>query len=376
MAKKHILILTAPVGGGHIATAKVLREYLEAGYGDDFRITVCDVFKDLDLAIPMDKIAVPAYSGSVKLLNSYPYKLFFDFGNASPKFVVDFFTAIFKDKATKYLEIQNPDVIVSTFPIISYGVHRVLSKWHRQVPVISLVTDAGAIHRLWLMSPEDIILVSTPDTIDYAVSQGVPRERLHYLGFPVPRAFSQMPSRQKARANLGLADLPTVYLSGGGLGLSNKLPKLASILAREKLGAQYLFVAGKNKRLESALQKIEFKDKAKVYGYVENVPELLAAADLVVGKAGWLSLNETMTAKRPTIIIDVIPGQEEPNAEFVERHGVGRLIKDPEKAAAAIKEYIENPQTLINFEKKFKELNLDPNAGEKIARFIAEFPEA
>ncbi|HSX47022.1 MAG TPA: glycosyltransferase [Patescibacteria group bacterium] len=373
--RKKILILTAPVGGGHVATAKAIAQALTTVYGDAYDIEVCDVFTDpgLKLLLPLDKIAVPAYSNSVKILNSYPYKLFFDFANVNPKFVSQFFTTIFREKGMAYFKLKNPDIIVSTFPIISYAAARILNEvGEHRVPVVSIVTDAGAVHKLWLMSPTDDILVSTPETIDYAVKHGVPRDRLHYLGFPVRREFSELPDRQTARRQLGLQDLPTTYLTGGGLGLSTKLVTIAKRLAKQETGGQYIFQVGRNERQVEELKSLDFKDPVQVYGWVDNVPQLLAASDLVVGKAGWLTLNEAMIAKRPTIIINVVPGQEEPNAVFVESNGVGRVLKEPSEAADAIADYMSHPNKLAAFAPHFERLGLDPHAGDKVAKFIIE----
>jgi len=374
MSKLKILILTAPVGGGHVATAKAIAGALTEQYGDTYDIEWVDVFTDPDLKLllPMEKIAVPAYASSVKLLNSYPYKLFYNFANVNPRFVSRFFTTIFRDKGRAYMKKKAPDLIVSTFPIISYAAGRVLEDWRQDVPIVSIVTDAGDVHKLWLMSPRDDILVSTPETIDYAVKQGVPRERLHYLGFPISSKFSNLPSKAEARRELGLQDRPTVYLTGGGLGLSTKLVTIARQLAKQELGVQYLFVGGYNQRLVSDLRAVQFRDEARVFGFVDNVPLLMAASDLVVGKAGWLTLYENMIARRPSIIIDVVPGQEEPNAEFVERHRVGRVIKKPAEAAAAIIDYVQHPDKLAEFQTHFENLGLDPEAGPKIADFIVD----
>lgn len=373
--RKKILILTAPVGGGHVATAKAIAQALQSVYGDKYEVEVCDVFTDpgLKLLLPLDKIAVPAYSSSVKVLNSYPYKLFFDFANVNPKFVSQFFTTIFREKGLNYFMDKNPDIIVSTFPIISYAAARILDEAsERRVPIVSIVTDAGDVHKLWLMSPTDDILVSTPETIDYAVSHGVPRERLHYLGFPVSREFSELPDKQTARRQLGLEDKPTTYLTGGGLGLSTKLVTIAKRLAKVETGGQFIFQVGRNDKQVEELKALDFKDPVQVYGWVDNVPQLLAASDLVVGKAGWLTLNEAMIAKRPTIIINVVPGQEEPNAVFVETNGVGKVLKKPTEAAEAIADYMSHPYKLQAFAPHFEKLGLDPRAGDKIAKFIAE----
>lgn len=287
--------------------------------------------------------------------------------------VNQFFTSIFKEKGTAYLKSKDPDLILSTFPIISYAAGRIVSNdWHKPVPIVSIVTDAGDIHKLWLASPHDDILVSTPETIDYAVKSGTARDRLHYLGFPIDSRFTTLPTRAEARRILELEDKPTIYITGGGMGLSNKMLALAKNLAKLELGAQYIFIGGRNSRLVHSLRQIKFAacDVVRIFGFVDNVPLLLAASDLVVGKAGWLTIYEAMISRRPMIIIDVIPGQEEPNAEFVTRHNAGAVIRDPDEAADAIAGYVREPKKLQKFEAAFDSLKLDPYAAEKIADFV------
>lgn len=375
---KRILVLTAPAGGGHTATANNIAAAIRQAYPDDYDVRVADVLADFDLAVPLEKLTTPAYSSSVAWFNSYPYKFFFKFASLSAGIINRFATTVLKEPALRYLRDYDPDIIISTFPIISYGASKLLADWHKKIPLISIVTDAGDVHRLWLLGGDDAILVATPDTMAYAVEKGVPIERVHYLGFPVDPRLSELPDREEARRKLGLEPgrmtilhLPlTPIASAKFLGASRKTLKLAKKLAPLELGFQHVFVAGRNEALFEGLEAITFADKAHVLGYTRDMPLLLAAADLVVGKAGWVSLYEAMVAQRPTFIFNIVPGQEEPNAQFVVSRGVGRVIEDVDGMFDELVRVAAQPERLQPYAEAFLEYRLDPNAGRRIAQFV------
>jgi len=359
-----------------VAAAKALQAGFKQVYGSAYKVEVCDVFTDprLKLLVPIDRIAVPAYSNSVKIFRSYPYKLFYNFSNARPGLMNRFFSSVFRDQVRAFLREVNPDVIISTYPIISYATGRILDEgWPKAVPIVSLVTDSGDVHRLWLGGADDAILVSTRDTIQFAVKHGVARDKLFFLGFPVDAAYGNLPLKGAARQKLGLKPQKlTFVLSGGSLGLSTNLYQLAKLLSQKQLDAQFIFVAGQNEELHERLQALDYASPTKVFGYVKNMAELVAAADVMVGKAGWITLNEAMIAAKPTIIIDVIKGQEESNAAFVERHGIGIICLKPGLAYRAIANLVNNPQQVKVYHQRLRKLKLEPEASLTIPRFVVE----
>jgi UDP-N-acetylglucosamine:LPS N-acetylglucosamine transferase len=372
--KKKILIITTSAGSGHVATARAISSAIERCHPGRFNVVLADVFTDIKFSAPIGQIAIPFYSSSVKLLNAYPYKLFFKLSDATPRLINQFFTTIFKDLGREYLLEEDPDIIVTTFPIIGYAASRIVAAgWHKDVPTITVVTDAGDVHSLWLTGNETAVLVSTPETIEYAAQFGVPRESMHYLGFPLDHRLSELPAKTAAREHLGLdPNLPTVLFTCGGLGMGNKMKALARHLTSHSYAAQFLFVAGKNFELRRELEAMDFKNPVIIYGYVDNMPELLAASDLVVSKAGWITLYEAMVAHCPLLIIDVVPGQEEPNADFVQRHGVGIVQKKARLAAKLIGEFVNDTALLEPYRKALDDLCLDPSADSKVAQFIVD----
>jgi 1,2-diacylglycerol 3-beta-galactosyltransferase len=78
-----------------------------------------------------------------------------------------------------------------------------------------------------------------------------------------------------------------------------------------------------------------------VYGFVDNMPELMSASDLVVTKAGPGTLAEAFIAGLPVIISSYIPGQEGGNVRYVLDHEAGAYATDPLEIARIVREWLE-----------------------------------
>jgi 1,2-diacylglycerol 3-beta-galactosyltransferase len=109
---------------------------------------------------------------------------------------------------------------------------------------------------------------------------------------------------------------------GGGEGAGG-LPRIVAAADRARLDAQLIVVCGRNRTLRSRLERLSLSYNAAILGFVDNIPELMHASDVVVTKGGPTSIAEAMAARRPVILTAVTPGQEEGNDQFVERHGIG-----------------------------------------------------
>lgn len=371
--KQRILILAISAGGGHKSAADALAKAIERTYPGKFDVVVDDFYKQIRMVTGLDRIVEQAYQASVKSFKSYPYKWLFKLGDRNGSNVNKLLATVFEQQIGNYLNAQQPDLIVSTYCGIGHAVSEVMrAGQYRRVPIVTLITDSGEVNRWWLAGGDDAFLVSTPDTIEYAVKHGVNKGALHYLGFPINPAFGSLPPKPRARRELGLEEKPTVLLTAGGTALNSKLLTIAKKLAKLDLDGQFIFVAGKNTRFTHALRQIEYRSPTTVYGFVDNMPELMAASDFMVGKAGWVTLYEALVARLPVIINSVIPGQEEPNARFVARHGVGLVLPQPQDAVDAIVDLVTHPQKLEVHQRNLEELGLDAMAGERIAHFLVE----
>ncbi len=370
--KKKIIILTVPVGGGHLTAAKIIHQALQAEAGKEADIVTIDV---LDEWLPgSPQFFTKGYENSVKNFRSAPYKLVYNFADAQPKLVEEAFALVFQGLGKKLLEREQPDVIITTFPIVSYVIHKVLQTLDKKVPIISIVTDAGDVHKLWFMGINDTVITATEDTIAHAVQSGVPREKLHYFGFPVLESFKKLPSRKKAREQLGYQDIASVLITNGGLGMNpHKVITIAEEIARRDFEHQVTFVCGKNQSLYTTLTNMNFGETpVRIFQFVDNMPTLLAACDVVCTKAGWLSVSEAIEARRPMILFDVIPGQEEPNAQYVLKHGFGEVIFNPVHLVSRLEALLGQPALLKAYQTVYKDRVSGSVAAQRIAEFILQ----
>jgi processive 1,2-diacylglycerol beta-glucosyltransferase len=95
--------------------------------------------------------------------------------------------------------------------------------------------------------------------------------------------------------------------------------------------AQLLFVCGKDEHLRQAVEHLAQRASMpmRVFGYVREIPQLMALSDLMVSKAGGVTTAEALAAELPMVIVNPIPGQEEENAAFLQAVGAAIMAPRP-----------------------------------------------
>jgi len=205
------------------------------------------------------------------------------------------------------------------------------------VPLFGVVTDF-VVHRLWLYPEIERYFLAHKDLYDVMLGYGVPRQRCEATGIPVGADFAQPWERSAAKQALGLdPDLPLVMLMGGGEGLV-PLVKVVQQLDTLSLPFSIMAIAGRNERLERQLNGLagRIRHPLQVCGFVEDIPQRLAAADLLLSKAGGLTAAEAFARQVPLLIYRPLPGQEEANARFLVERGAANAVKDPAELVQAV----------------------------------------
>jgi 1,2-diacylglycerol 3-beta-galactosyltransferase len=161
-----------------------------------------------------------------------------------------------------------------------------------------------------------------------------------------PKFFLRDKEKQEARKRDHLKPkLFTILLMGGGEG-AGKMYEIIDEFQREKLKIQLIVIAGRNRKLEARLKRNlhKFHFPIRVYGFTDQVHEIMAESDLIITKAGPGTIAEALAMNLPLIITSWLPGQEEGNVEFVVRENVGRVSKDPKRVVEIVKELKETDE--------------------------------
>ena len=108
-----------------------------------------------------------------------------------------------------------------------------------------------------------------------------------------------------------------------------------------------------------------------VLGFTDEVPDLMALADVVVSKSGGLSTSECMAAGRPMVVSAAIPGQEERNADAVVAAGAGVKALTAEEVRWHVVRLLSRPDDLKATAARAKAFGR-PFAADDIADRIAE----
>ncbi|MCC7353152.1 MAG: glycosyltransferase [Anaerolineae bacterium] len=276
---------------------------------------------------------------------------------------------------------QEPDLVVSVHPLLNHVPLDVVRQALPGVPFATVVTDLVSVHPAWLCPDVDLLCVPTEAAGRLALSAGVPRERVRVSGLPVSRKFSpamngngaEITDNQPGRRRLGLhPDLPLVLLVSGGEGMgpvSDIARALAQTIQRGGHSAgQLAIICGRNHALQRRLEAMHWGIPVRVAGFVENMPEWMAAADLVVTKAGPGTISEALIMGLPILLSGFIPGQEEGNVPYVVDNGAGAYESQPERLAARAAEWLRpgNP-ALAQMAARARAL-AKPNAARDIAR--------
>ena len=177
-------------------------------------------------------------------------------------------------------------------------------------------------------------------------------ERVEVVGMPVHRSFVTM-TRAQARKELGLGDEVLVVSAFGSQGAKKMNETIADMFVLEQadgfplrhihatgsMGFQWMpaLVSEKGVVLEGS--PIDMRE------YIYNMPTLLAAADVFIGRAGSGTCNEVAAAGTPAILIpspNVTDNHQEKNARVLTDNGAAVLLLEPECTGETLYKTVNN----------------------------------
>jgi 1,2-diacylglycerol 3-beta-galactosyltransferase len=343
---RRILFLFSDTGGGHRAAAEAVIAALEEKYGASVRCELIDVFRAYSPA-PF-KYAPELYPIWIKrgrLMWTLGYHM--SDRRGQPRMVTFLVRSIwrkFKQGLDRLFKDHPSDLIVSVHPLFNTLAMVSLRPMPQRPPFVTIVTDLVSTHAFWFNRNVERILVPTEPAYERGLKFGIAPEKMRITGLPVhPRFASSLLSKSDARAKLGWDDnLTTILLVGGGDGMG-PLYHIARRINALKLPCQLAIVAGRNEDLRNNLQQVQWNQPTHIYGFVTNMPELMAGADILVTKAGPGTISEACMAGLPMIISDHIPGQEYGNVSYIREHNAGVYARGPQRVAQAVQQWLTEP---------------------------------
>lgn len=339
MKPKRILILMSRTGGGHLASANALKTVFGELYGDAFQVEIVDLLID-HLPWPLRELpkSYPFLAGKAPWL----WNAIFQTGPGLSAALGKFTAVWSRDHVVELFTQAAPDLIISVHPLAQEFTVEALEAMGAKIPFVIVVTDLATGHHVWFHPAAQLAFVASQAAWDTALARGLTAEQLRLYGLPVRPEFAQPPRpRPTLRAELEMhPDLPAALLVGGGEGIG-RVAEIAQALAGalaegDTPTGQMAVICGSNQKLYAELDSVAWPVPTRVLGFVNNMPDWMAACDCIVTKAGPGTIAEALIRGLPIVLSGYIPGQEEGNVPYVVENGVGAYSEEPAEIARIV----------------------------------------
>lgn len=298
----------------------------------------------------------------------------------SPRGIAKLSTSVLRgiSKSRRIIRKFKPDCVVGTGGYVSFPV--IIASRLEKVPCYIHEQNAfpGAANRALERFANEVFL-AYPEATSYFKQ---PQKHV-YTGNPVRKEFFRL-DKEKSREKLVInRDSFHILMMGGSLGAKaiNELAFKIIDWIKDDSNYSLSFITG-NTNYEDVKNSLSAKEildnnRIRVIGFSDEMPELMGASDLIICRAGAISVSEINVAGRAAILIPfpwAADNHQYYNAKSISDRGGAILIEeddlDPVEIIEIIKKYKQNPQELKEMEEKSLSCSLG-DATEKIWDHIA-----
>lgn len=329
---KKILIFYGSYGGGHLSAARSIKEYIDENYSDT-ETCIVDCIEYINKSL--NKVTTKAYSGMAKNAHWVWKKVYYGAEDGTFAKLNDKTQKVLSIKLNKLIRSYKPDLIISTHPFSSHMCAVLKKKKKTNSKIATIITDYAP-HSQWLMYPAyiDYFFVAHDGMKENLLQRGIKEKQIKVTGIPLSNKFLANYDKSKILSEFDLSPKKrtTLFFAGGeqGFGKDKVFNMLKSIIENFP-NLQVIAISGKNAKMklqfDELVEKNNSHENVKILEYTNKVPELMSVSDLVITKPGGLTTTESLASGLPIIVINPIPGQEEENAEFLEKNGVAIWLK-------------------------------------------------
>lgn len=374
MSRCDVLIVSASYGAGHHQVANALATAIKQ-QRPHWSIEICDF---LNYVNPLFKQTLLFGYHQVIKHFSTGYKWFYEATRHLPPDSKwrRMLNQIGSQKMLEDIYNRSPSVIVCTFPTPAGVISYLKSRGYIDTPLVTVITDV-AFHSQWIHPYVDAYIVAADVVAKYLKKKGIPPSHLYVTGIPLRQEFMASCHDPSIWNRYSLKQgLFTLLMMGGGCGLLSDIEDICERLAKLELPMQAIAVTGTNYALAKKLEDISQHSKVplRVLGYVDNIAQLMEISDLLLTKAGGVTIFEALAKKLPMLIYKPLPGHERSNAHFLVRHKAAILADDQDEVIKNIINCVTDPSILKNMAQAMEPIS-KPFAAIDAANIIVEIAE-
>lgn len=323
---QRVLVLSADVGEGHAAAARALAHQIEDS-GQLAEVTV------IDGLAAMGRLLQPVVEDGYRVqLRFMPWTytvVYWLLEHVGPiRWAARRLLCLFGSRPlARRIAEYDPDVIVSTYPAVTVVLARLRRTHAIHCPTVATITDLTGLF-FWAQPGIDMHLVMYGESMS-------PVERIAGAGSAqlvsplISAEFTTPRCPLEARRALGLPEAGRmVVVSGGGWGVGDITGAVREMLHEGEVSA-IVCLAGRNEQLRERLNEdFAGQERVHVYGFTEEMPRLLAAADVLVHSTGGVTCLEAKAAGTPVVSYGLPVGHARLNTRAMADLNLLRLAND------------------------------------------------
>ena len=367
-------------GMGHIVTADAIADALEKRYGDSFDVVRSYTLRDSENPV------LPKYEkylvGQVRNYSRFPGYCWLQMlpmhliGSKNTLRLVHYTVFRRATKATiEEYKKQKPECIVLTHYFLLFAACEYRNKYDPNCKVILYCPD-NTVHGWWDNRVERIYTnneLATADARRYRFKEDTIREVFYPTRDAVASANG---TKEEYRKMFGIPEDKFTVVVADGMYAKAKARKVTMELLKSDLPLTVCVIAGKNEKLKAELEALKDKVKPNItlipLGFVKEAPELYAASDLFITKAGPNAILDSVMMGTP-ILVDyyATPVEKVTMRLFVKEKKCGYYITSMKKIREKVESLIGDRTELDEMKKNLAFFDKTKNGGVEIADDIA-----
>lgn len=339
MSRPRIVFATIAAGGGHVTLARAMAEAVEVAAPGAFDLEISDLVLDLGFeALDARHKAQWRWMLTRPWSARWGQRLLDAFPGGTRRVLRRAFDGVARAAAERFAD-DPPALIVANHGFLAFALTRSRRRYGLRSPVIVFVAEVADASSLWAEPEAERLIVATDEARRHLTRLGVDAARVEVVGWPVRQAFLHALPQPEARARLGLEDRFTCLLTFGGEGRGGRPGDLVDGLASLAEPPQVVVVTGRNEGLARALRS-RAEPHVVVRGFVDEMADHLAAADVVIGKAGPSSVMEAVAVGRPMVVTGCAGLNEVRLLRYAAERGLARAALRTDEVACRVADMI------------------------------------
>ncbi len=279
--------------------------------------------------------------------------------------------------ANKLLKRLKPDIVIGTGGYVSGPVLKEAAKLKIKTAIHEQNAFPGITNKM-LADKVDKIMLAMPEAQKHFKTTG---KKFEITGNPVRSELCEI-TKEEAKAKLCFNDRPVILSFGGSLGARPINEAVSKLIRWHNGGGKYYHIHATGKygyeSTVSSLKDINLNKDIQIREYINDMDVCMAAADLVICRAGAITLSELAVCGKPSILIPspyVAENHQFHNAMTLKNVGACEVIEEKDLSGESlidcVKKLIDNKERLEEMSASARKAAIDDSLS-RIYKIVME----